>query len=270
VFVPKSKRGTIAQLETQQQKAEEAEQRRAREAEKKALQSRALVAEAVAVAAKDGAAQREDEGDEVDVAEAAGDFLAVPDDADPAPGGDDAAAGGAAAALARDAWEVRELLRVLRDADAARDARREEEERARRRALTDEARRAEDVRSGRYRAPGEARRGGKKGEGGGDTKEGQYLQRYHHRGAFYMDEDTLARAGKDDVRRRAAEYSRAATGTDKIDRSSLPELMQVKYFGFAGHSTKYKGLAKEDTTDKRQDFLPIRGPGSGRGRSKHN
>jgi hypothetical protein len=35
--------------------------------------------------------------------------------------------------------------------------------------------------------------------------------------------------------------------------------MQVKKFGIAGYSTKYKGLAKEDTTDKTLDFLPIRG-----------
>ena len=35
--------------------------------------------------------------------------------------------------------------------------------------------------------------------------------------------------------------------------------MQVKNFGLAGYSTKYKGLAKEDTTDKKLDFLPIRG-----------
>lgn len=54
----------------------------------------------------------------------------------------------------------------------------------------------------------------------------------------------------DDVRHRAAEYSRAATGEDKIDKSALPEVMLVKNFGFAGYSL---GLAKDDSTDKRLD-----------------
>ena len=72
-----------------------------------------------------------------------------------------------------------------------------------------------------------------------------------------MDEDTLNQAGKDDVRHKALEYSRAATGEDKIDKLALPEVMQVKKFGFAGYSTKYKGLAKEYTTDKSTDFVPI-------------
>ena len=62
---------------------------------------------------------------------------------------------------------------------------------------------------------------------------------------YYMGEYTT-----DDVRHRAAEYSRAATGEDKIDKSALPEVMQVKNFGFAGWSL---GLAKDDSTDKRLD-----------------
>jgi hypothetical protein len=65
--------------------------------------------------------------------------------------------------------------------------------------------------------------------------------------------------------------------------------MQVKKFGFAGYGTKvswlvnsslwmncfntsysrwflqYKGLAKEDTTDKQLDFLPIGGKGKRNG-----
>ena len=163
-------------------------------------------------------------------------------------------------------------MRILRDVDVALEREKERRELGRRRALTDEARLAEDRSTGRYRAPGEARRraarGRTDGSGGGDgggVEEGggRHLQRFHHRGAFYMDEDTLDRAGPDDGRHRAAEYSRAATGEDKIDKTALPEVMQVKKFGFAGYSTKYKGLAKEDTTDRTMEFLPIRGRGGG-------
>eukprot|EP00957_Ditylum_brightwellii_P046845 3555619-Ditylum_brightwellii.AAC.1 len=51
----------------------------------------------------------------------------------------------------------------------------------------------------------------------------------------------------------------------------MPEVMQVKKFGFAGYSTKYKGLAKEDTTDKSMDYVPlVSGGGRGRGRGKKN
>jgi hypothetical protein len=59
------------------------------------------------------------------------------------------------------------------------------------------------------------------------------------------------------VRHKAKEYERAATGEDKIDKSKLPEIMQVKGFGLARMGTKYKGLSKEDTTDKRNETLPI-------------
>mmetsp|Transcript_25826 Transcript_25826/g.46793 ORF Transcript_25826/g.46793 Transcript_25826/m.46793 type:complete len:187 (+) Transcript_25826:470-1030(+) len=177
---------------------------------------------------------------EFDTGETGGEFLSVPDDTDPTEESPDKVQ------VEREAWEVRELIRILRDVDDALAIEKERKELGRRRALTDEKRLEEDRRSGRYRAPGETRRAGGKKDG-----ENNYLQRFHHRGAFYMDEDTLQDAGKDDVRHRATEYSRAATGEDKIDKSALPEVMQVKRFGLAGYSTKYKGLAKEDTTDRK-------------------
>ena len=90
-----------------------------------------------------------------------------------------------------------------------------------------------------------------------DKSEGKYLQRYYHRGAFYLDEDTLKEAGPDDIRHKAAQYARAATLEDKIDKAKLPKIMQVKKFGLAGYSTKYKGLAMEDTTDRQIKYIPI-------------
>jgi len=252
LFVPKSKRGTVAEIELQQQKHDNAEKLRAQQAEKRAIQSRALVAEAVSASGKNGGTTNEGIGgeDEFDTGETGGEFIVVPDDTDPTE--EDSPE---LVMAERDAWEVRELVRILRDVDEALAREKEKKELERRRGLSDNERLMEDKRSGRYRAPGESRR---QQRADGD-KNKSYLQKFHHRGAFYMDEDTLDQAGADDIRHKAAEYSKAATGSDKIDKSALPEVMQVKNFGLAGYSTKYKGLAKEDTTDKKLDFLPIRG-----------
>ncbi|KAL7472885.1 hypothetical protein ACHAXS_013267 [Conticribra weissflogii] len=269
LFIPKSKRGTISEMEAQQQKLLEAEERRIKENERRALQSRAMVAEVVAVSDKHGISSYGGglgEGDEFDIGEGR-EFISIPDDTDPTEEDSPELAN-----AERDAWEVRELIRILREVDEAAKEEKERKELERRRAMTDEERLEEDRRTGRYRAPGEARRrnaqdgNGHHGGKDGKSNENNYLQRYHHRGAFYMDEDTLEQAGKDDVRHRAAEYSRAATGEDKIDKRALPEVMQVKKFGFAGYSTKYKGLAKEDTTDKSMEFLPVKGLGRGKRR----
>lgn len=137
--------------------------------------------------------------------------------------------------------KVRELLRILRDFDQVEDEEREELELERRRQMTDTERMEEDERLGKF---------DKKGKG-----KMNFMQRYYHKGAFYMDEDSLK--DKDDVRHKAIDYARAATGEDKYDKSKLPSVMQVKKFGMAGYSTKYKGLINEDTTDKHVRYVPL-------------
>jgi microfibrillar-associated protein 1 len=112
--------------------------------------------------------------------------------------------------------------------------------------MTDEERMIEDELIGEYKTPGPERQQGK--------EESRYMQRFYHPGAFYMDDSEW---DANDVRHKAKEYARAATGEDKIDKRNLPEVMQVKKFGFARQGTKYKGLAKEDTTDKGMEILPI-------------
>jgi len=135
--------------------------------------------------------------------------------------------------------------------------RREEEEYSRRKKLTDAECLKEDIESGRYQAPGANRERMHDGESKGSNR----LQRFFHRGAYYMDESEW---GEGDVRQKAAEYASAATGEDKIDKSKLPEVMQVKNFGRSRQNTKYKGIASEDTTDKSVRILslkPKRRPG---------
>jgi microfibrillar-associated protein 1 len=243
LFVPKSKRGTVALQEAQEQKLQEISERKEKEKQKRTLQSRALVAEAVAEKTNISTATIGDE----DEFEGGDHNLIIPDDTDGTTVEE--------REKERDAWEVRELLRILHEADVLADLTKHKLETRQRRNMTDE----EIYREGHIRPVGEARRKS-------NHDKSKYLQRFHHRGAFYMDEDTLGQAGEDDVRHRAKEYSRAATGEDKIDKSALPEVMQVKKFGFAGYSTKYKGLAKEDTTDRGLDFVPIRSNKKGDGR----
>ena len=112
--------------------------------------------------------------------------------------------------------------------------------------MTDEECLREDTKAGRYQAPGSNRQGGQ--------EKGKFMQRFYHRGAYYMDETEW---DETDVRHKAAEYALAATGDDKIDKSQLPEVMQVKNFGFARQNTKYKGLANEDTTDRSLRVAPL-------------
>lgn len=88
----------------------------------------------------------------------------------------------------RDAWEVRELIRILHEADIAEEKRKEKLEIETRRKMSD----GELYDQPNVRLPEEARRNNNNIE-----QKGKYLQIFHHRGAFYMDEDTLNQAGKD-------------------------------------------------------------------------
>jgi len=235
VFVPKHKRNLV---QSEEKKLEEEELKFQLEKErkfKKKAESRALVAKELALAESSLQNEADDDNDE----EMGGTTNAPPNDDDELDKDRE-----------RNAWEIREIERLLKSIDELELRRKEEEEYSRRRKLTDAECLKEDIESGRYQAPGANRDRSKMDEQNGSG----HLKRFFHRGAYYMDESEW---DEGDIRLKAQQYAQSATGEDKIDKSKLPEVMQVKNFGRARQNTKYKGLAKEDTTDRSAQILPL-------------
>ena len=232
LFVPKRKRLKLAEEKAETERlALEQEQLAKSNATKRKMESRALVAQVVS------ASTTAQPGD--DVASEDEEALAerMLDDMDDKEEDNE-----------RDLWEVRELERLLAEIDRLRKKEQEEAEYLRRSQLTDEQARAEDIASGRYQQPGSNRGGAGAGSDGP-----KYQQKYFHRGAYYMDEDEFE---EDDVRHRAKEYEQGVTESQKSlgDTRKLPKIMQVKQFGRANQS-RYQGLAKEDTSNVRNDSM---------------
>lgn len=127
------------------------------------------------------------------------------------------------------AWRLRELARVKRDLDERRKVAGDAAEVARRRNMTDEEIMAEDAALLKDRNDKE-------------KPKMRFLQRYYHEGAFF-------RGGDEQDILEGRDFT-APTEQDLVDKSVLPEAMQVRRgFGLAGH-TRYTHLADQDTTDK--------------------
>ena len=232
VFISKAKRDTIAEAEAEAAKEEAREAKRAAAKVAREAETRSMVAEVI---------KREEDASRTDGGMGAGntsDAENMPDDTDP-PSGDEKENGSGEAAVEYEAWRQREHARLKRDRALRERWANDKAETERRRGLTEEERRAEDAAAGRLLP--EEQRAKKLAE----APKRKFMQKYYHRGAFYMDEDEM---GADDVRKRKDEYAAGATGDDVFDKAALPKPMQVKKFGFAGQS-KYTHLKDQDTTD---------------------
>nr|CAI9703857.1 unnamed protein product [Rangifer tarandus platyrhynchus] len=124
-----------------------------------------------------------------------------------------------------EAWNVWELKRIKRDREDREALEKEKAEIERMRNLTQEERRAELRANGKV-ITNKAVKGKYK-----------FLQKYYHRGAFFMVDD-------EEVYKR--DFS-APTLEDNFNKTILPKVMQVKNFGRSGH-TKYTHLVDQDTT----------------------
>ncbi|KAF9969720.1 hypothetical protein BGZ73_007774 [Actinomortierella ambigua] len=124
-----------------------------------------------------------------------------------------------------EAWKLRELKRIKRDREELEAREAEKAEIERRRNLTEEERVKEDM---EYLA--------KKRQEEGPKVKGP-IEKYHHKGAFFMDSnDAILKRNTNEARPDAIK-----------DIKSLPKVMQVKNFGRAGQ-TKYTTLKDQDTS----------------------
>ena len=133
-----------------------------------------------------------------------------------------------------ESWKSREMARIKRDREE-RDARsREEEESENVRKMTEEERREWERNNPKPSSVRSSKR-----------KRWNFMQKYYHRGAFFQEE-----VGVDDCRR---DFS-TPTGEDRMDKSILPKIMQVKHFGRSGR-TKWTHLVNEDTTGSNAPYI---------------
>ncbi|CAH0399481.1 unnamed protein product [Chilo suppressalis] len=128
--------------------------------------------------------------------------------------------------LEYEAWKLREMRRIKRDKEEREAMEKELLAIERMRNMTEEERRVEQ-RLNPKQVTNKAVKGKYK-----------FLQKYYHRGAFYLDKE-------DEVFKQ--DFS-GATLDDHFDKTVLPKVMQVKKFGRSGR-TKYTHLVDQDTTE---------------------
>ncbi|CAK9199395.1 unnamed protein product [Sphagnum troendelagicum] len=208
VFVPKAERDTIAEREKL-----EAEEAAFQEAMKKKLQERKVETKQLVVEE----VRKEEEIEKNREAEGDGGEIDTDDETN--------------VGEEYEAWKVRELARIKRDREDREAMVKEREEIEKLRNMTEEERREWERKNPKPLAS--------------SKKKWKFMQKYYHKGAFFQSEsDDRDAAGGDAIHRR--DFS-APTGEDKMDKTILPKVMQVKHFGHSGR-TKWTHLVAEDTT----------------------
>ena len=148
------------------------------------------------------------------------------------------------------AWRLRELQRLKRDREAMISREKKIEELDRRRKMTVEEREKEDK---EFLSKQKEEHDEGKGQSG-------YLARYHHKGAFFQDDEAAEILKRRDVM--------GARFVDEVsDKSALPEYMRVRDMTKLGKKgrTRYKDLRNEDTGRWGDEVRRWRGAGDNRG-----
>mmetsp|Transcript_56590 Transcript_56590/g.150893 ORF Transcript_56590/g.150893 Transcript_56590/m.150893 type:complete len:464 (-) Transcript_56590:328-1719(-) len=213
VFVPKNKRDTIKEKEQAEIEEEERLKREAERVKERASESKELLVEKIRTEKEAETKEAEEDSDLENI---------MPDDNDDVNEAEE-----------YELWKIRELKRVLREKEERERQIREQLEVHRRRNMTDEERRLDDERLDKLAGP--------KRQKGSKIR---FLQKYFHRGAFYQDDETIA---KEEVYRR--DFNEPVQD-DLIDRANLPKPMQKRrgQFGFMSN-TKYTHLTDQDTSN---------------------
>lgn len=215
VFVPKSERDTIAEREKLEAEEEAFKNAMKKKLEERKVETKQLVVEEI---------RKEEEIEKSKDAEGDGGEIDTDDETNEAE--------------EYETWKAREIARIKRDRDDRDKLIKEREEVEKLRNMTEEERREWERKNPKPLAL--------------NKKKWKFMQKYYHKGAFFQTEsDDRDGAGGDDIFRR--DFS-APTGEDKMDKTILPKVMQVKHFGRSGR-TKWTHLVAEDTTDWNNPYV---------------
>ncbi|KAG2298378.1 hypothetical protein Bca52824_034850 [Brassica carinata] len=211
VFVRKAERDTIAERERMEAEEEALEELARKKLELRKIETKAMVVEEIR---KD-----EERRKNVILEEANRGDVDTDDEANEAE--------------EYEAWKTRELGRIKREKDARGAMSKEKEEVDKLRNMTEEERKEWERDNPKPSSSSSSEK---------PKKKWKFMQRYYHKGAYFQE------AGSDETNDGIfqRDYS-APTGVDRLDKSVLREVQQVKNFGRSG-GTKWTHLAKEDTT----------------------